>query len=177
MTVVTRSSGDPSSLAPLVEEKIWTVDPDQAVYRSMAMGERLDDLVAQPRFYAALITLFALTALVLASVGLYGVISYSVSQRTREIGIRMALGAQRQDVLGLILKSGLVWWWPASERASWAPSPLTRLVRNLLFGVSPTDPVTFLWVPILLAAVALLACYLPARRAAALAPLLALRES
>ncbi len=176
MTVVTRAVSDPNPLVPLVEGKIWTIDPDQPVYRTMAMEERLDQGVAQPRFYASLIAIFALAALVLASIGLYGVISYSVSQRTREIGIRMALGAQDRDVLGLILRSGLTLVLVGLAVGLSGAFALTRLVRNLLYGVSPTDPFTFLWVPVLLALVALLACYLPARRAAALAPLLALRQ-
>ena len=175
MTVVTRTTTDPRPLINLVESKIWNVDPDQPVYRTMVMEDELRDSVAQPRFYATLISAFAIVALVLACVGLYGVISYAVSQRTREIGIRMALGAQGRDVLGLIIKNGLALVLVGLGAGLLGAFALTRLVRNLLYGVSPTDPATFLWVPVILAAVSLAACYVPARRAAAVNPLVALR--
>jgi len=175
MTVVTRTATDPRALASLVESKVWRVDPDQPVFRTLVMEDRLNDSVAQPRFYATLIGIFAIVALILACVGLYGVISYAVSQRTREIGIRMALGAQNRDVFGLIIKNGLTLVLIGLGAGLFGAFALTRLVRNLLYGVSPTDPATFLWVPVILAAVSLAACYLPARRATAVNPLVALR--
>jgi putative ABC transport system permease protein len=139
------------------------------------MEQRFSKAIAQPRFRTILIALFAGVALVLACVGIYGVISYSVSQRTHEIGIRMALGAGRRNVLKLVIGQGA---WLAIIGVAiglGGAFALTRLMAGLLFGVTPTDAATFVSVPLVLILVALLACYIPARRATKVDPLVALR--
>jgi putative ABC transport system permease protein len=139
------------------------------------MNERLSDVVAQPRFQTLLLTLFGLLTLVLVSAGIYGVVSYSVAQRTQEIGVRVALGAQSRDVLKLVVGQGMKLALIGMGVGLIGAFVLTRLMEHLLFGVSATDPVTFVVVAAFLAAVALLACYIPARRAMKVDPMVALR--
>jgi ABC-type antimicrobial peptide transport system permease subunit len=139
------------------------------------MQERLDASVGLERLTVVLVGGFGLLALVLASVGIYGVISYSVTQRTREIGVRMALGAGPAEILGMVLRNGLLLTLAGVGFGLAAGLGLTRLIQSLLFGVSPTDPATFVIVPLLLTAVAALACLIPARRAARVDPIVALR--
>jgi putative ABC transport system permease protein len=141
----------------------------------MTMEDRVSRAVAQPRFRTNLIALFALVALVLACVGIYGVISYSVSMRTHEIGIRMALGAQTSDVLAMVIKQAIVLATIGVALGLAASYALTSLMSTLLFGVKPTDPVTFVTAAAVLAITALGASYLPARRATKVDPLVALR--
>jgi ABC-type antimicrobial peptide transport system permease subunit len=145
------------------------------VYDPQTMNEVLADSLARQRFSMILLNAFAGVALLLAGVGLYGVISYLVGQRTHEIGIRMALGAQRLDVLRLVVKHGMKMALGGVALGLIAALGLTRLLARLLYGVSPTDPATFISVALLLAAVALLACLLPARRATKVDPMVALR--
>jgi putative ABC transport system permease protein len=141
----------------------------------LPMDSILAQSLAQPRLASLLLGIFAGLALLLAAVGIYGVIAYNVGQRTREIGIRMALGAQNSNVLGLVLKHGMSLGLIGLGIGLAASLALTRFLKGLLFSVSPTDPLTLLVVAILLAFVAFLACYIPARRAMAVDPIVALR--
>src|SRR5262249_6539917 len=137
--------------------------------------QAISDTVAQTRFYTLLFALFGGTGLLLTLTGIYGVISFTVSQQTQEIGIRMALGAQARDVLKLIIRQGMVLTLIDAGLGLLGALGLTRLMQTLLFGLSPTDPLVFAGVTVLLAFVALMACYVPARRAAKVDPLVALR--
>ena len=176
MYLVVRTSGeDPSSLAAALRREVLAVDKDQPVYNVASMTQLLAASVAQRRFNMLLVGLFAVLALVLAAVGLYGVMSHLVTQRTHEIGIRMALGARAQDVVKLVLKNGMTLALSGIALGLAGAFGLTRLMRSLLFGVTTTDAVTFVAVSLCLGAVALLACYIPARRATKVDPLVALR--
>jgi putative ABC transport system permease protein len=173
--LVVRSDGDPSKLVAAVKSQIWLVDPELPIARIATMEEVIADSVAPRRFNMLLLGLFASVALLLAAIGIYGVISYSVSRRTQEIGIRMALGAGRRDVVRLVVRQGMA---PAVIGLALGLAGafgLTRLMTSLLFGVSATDPVVFGLTTGLLGAVALAACWLPAWRAARVDPLIALR--
>jgi putative ABC transport system permease protein len=174
--IVKTEAADPLSLTPAVRLEVRAIDPELPVANVSTLEHRLAVAVTQPRFRTTLIAIFAGIALVLASVGIYGVISYSVTQRTHEIGIRMALGARALDVLGLLLKQGMLLASVGVSLGLVAAFALTRLMQSLLFGVSATDPVTFTVIAILLTSVALLASYLPARRAMKVDPLVALRD-
>ncbi len=170
-----RAAGDPLSLVAAVKSQIWAVDKDQTIYAVRTMQGIVTRWLAPRRFNLLLLGVFAALALVLASVGIYGVISYAVSQRTREIGVRLALGAQQRDILKLIVGQGLVLTLSGIAIGLVASFALTRWLESLLFGVSTTDPLTFAGVALLLAVVALLACWIPARRATKVDPLVALR--
>jgi putative ABC transport system permease protein len=174
--LVARTATDPLSLVSAVRGAIRTIDPDQPVYRAMTMEQVVADAVAQPRLTTLLLTVFAALAVVLAVVGIYGVMSYAVVQRKSEIGIRMALGAQVGAVLSLVIRQGMRLVLVGMAMGLVASFALTRLMVNLLFGISPTDPLTFAALALLLASVSLLACYLPARRATKVDPLVALRH-
>jgi putative ABC transport system permease protein len=158
-----------------VRREIHALDPELPVADVMTIDQRMWSATSQPRFRTSLVTFFAVVALILACLGIYGVISYSVTQRTHEIGIRMALGAQRRDVLNLVIKQGLALAIVGVAVGLFASYLLTRLLATLLFGVKPTDPATFACSALLLGATALLASYLPARRAAKVDPMVALR--
>jgi putative ABC transport system permease protein len=175
MALVVRTSGEPASMASMVRAAVQSVDKDQPVYRVMTMETMLAESVAQRRFSMLLLTLFAVVAVLLAVVGLYGVMSYGVSQRTHEIGIRMALGAQARDVLVMVVGQGLLLALIGVGSGLIGALFLTRVMSSLLFGVSATDPFMFASVPLILALVALLACYIPARRATKVDPMIALR--
>jgi putative ABC transport system permease protein len=140
------------------------------------MNERLADVVAQPRFQTLLLGLFGLVALALVSAGIYGVVSYSVAQRTHEIGVRMALGAGEHDILRLVVGQGMKPVLAGLAIGLAGALALTRLMKALLFGVSASDPLTFGSIALLLALVALLACWVPARRATRVNPIIALRQ-
>ena len=174
-TIVARTEGDPLRLVGAIKNQIWSVDPDQPVASVSTMEQVLAGSVAPRRFNALLIGLFAAVALALAAVGIYGVISYAVSQRTHELGIRVALGAQGSDVLKLVVGQGMALAVTGVGLGLAAAVWLTRLMSTLLFGVSPTDAPTFVAVAVLLTAVALAACVVPARRATRVDPMVALR--
>ncbi len=175
MAFTVRTQGDPLPLARAVREQVLAVDSLQAVYNFRSMEQLLDEFVAQPRFNMVLLGIFAGLALVLAAVGIYGVISYSVTQRTHEIGVRMALGAQRADVVRLILSHGLRLALVGLAIGIAGALASTRALSRMLFGVSTTDPVTFAGLSLLLIAVAAVASYVPARRAMRVDPMVALR--
>jgi putative ABC transport system permease protein len=173
---VVRTSGDPLSLAPVVRSAIWEIDEDLPVSRVESMESVRSAATAVQRFNFGLMGLFACLALVLATTGIYGVTAYSVSRRTHEIGIRMALGAEPRSVRALVLGQGARLAFAGVVTGLGASFGLTRFMQNLLFGVTPTDPLTFAGVSLVLMSVALLACYLPARRATKVDPLVALRN-
>jgi putative ABC transport system permease protein len=175
ITLVVRTAGDPAAVASAMKEAAWSFDRNLAVSQVVTMDAVVSEANAQPRFEMMLLSIFAAVALVLAAVGIYGVISYSAARRTHEIGVRMSLGATRQDVLLLVIRQG-VWLAVAGSIAGLAGALLlSRLMAGLLYGVQPTDPVTFAGVAVGLGVVAMLACYVPARRAMHIDPLAALR--
>jgi putative ABC transport system permease protein len=175
MTIVIRTTIDPRSLAANPRESVRSIDPTLPVSSVVTMEQVIADALWQPRFNMQLIGLFAGGALLLAAIGLYGVMSYSVSQRTHEVGLRLALGAQRRDVIGLVLKQGMKLILPGVAIGLLASAALTRLMTNLLFGVSATDAKTFAVIAVVLVGVALLACFVPARRATRVDPMVAMR--
>jgi putative ABC transport system permease protein len=174
-TIAARTDGDPDALNSAVRAAIWSIDPDQPVWKMRSMASLVRRDFAAPQFTMALTLAFALIALFLAAVGVYGTMSYAVVQRTREVGIRMALGARREEVVRLVLRRGLGVIAIALAVGLAAALGLAPLLRRQLFGVVPLDPVTFLAVPLVLTGVALVACYVPARRAARVDPVVALR--
>jgi putative ABC transport system permease protein len=175
MTLVVRSSSDPSSLTGAIRNEVLALDKEQPLNSTRTLSDMISRSVAQQRFSMILLCGFALVALVLAAVGLYGVMSYSVTQRTHEIGIRMALGASSSDVLRLVVGQGAALATAGVATGLAGAWLLTRLMTSLLFGVSATDAFTFAIVPVLLAGVALAASIIPARRAAKVDPMIALR--
>jgi len=175
MTVVVRTSVDPHSLVGAVRKEVQSMDGNAPIYSVVTAEEYMGRSVASTRFNMTLLAAFAAVALLLTAVGLYGVISFSVSQSTHEIGIRMALGAQRSDVLKLVMGQGMVLTIVGVVAGLAAAYWLTRLMSSLLFGVGATDFVTFAGVSLLLVVVAGLACYIPARRASKVDPMIALR--
>jgi putative ABC transport system permease protein len=175
MTLVARTQSDPAAMTQTIKQQIWKVDAQLPVTKVQTMDEVAAASFAARRFNMSLLALFAVLALVLAAVGIYGVMSYAVTQRTQEIGIRMALGARAVDVLKLIIRNGLTLTLIGVVLGMGGAMALTRLMSTLLFGVTPTDKLTFLAVSGVLIFVALLACYIPARRATKVDPLVALR--
>jgi ABC-type antimicrobial peptide transport system permease subunit len=176
VTYVVRTASDPESLLPRIREVAAAMDPNVPIAGLATLDSYVSNAMAQTRFLLALISSFAVLALILASIGLYGVISYSARQRTREIGVRVAFGARDRDVLRLILGQGMVVTAFGILLGLGASVVLTRVVRSFLVGVSATDPITFAGVPVLLLCVAALASYLPAKRASATHPAVALRD-
>jgi predicted permease len=175
MYLVVRTTPDPAQMTSAITKEIQTVDPEMPVYDVSTMDERLSDSLARRRFSMLLLGVFAVIALVLAAIGISGVMAYSVSQRTHEIGVRMALGARSRDVLGLVVGQGIRLALAGTGIGLLAAVGLTRLMTKLLFGVSAADPATFVGVTVVLMSVALAACYVPARRATKVDPMVALR--
>jgi len=175
MTVVLKASGDPNQLIAAVRQQVKTIDPDQPIYSVRTMDEIRAESVAPERLNLTLLSIFAGIALVLAIVGIYGVMSYSVTQRTHEIGIRMAIGAQPRDVFRMVIGQGMMLALIGVGIGLVGAFGLTRLMATMLFGVEPTDPATFAAIAVLLTGVALLACYVPGRRATKVDPVVSLR--
>jgi predicted permease len=175
ISLVIRMAGDPSQLGPAVRNAVWAEDKDLPLEEVATMEQITANALSDSRFISVTLGVFALIALLLGATGIYGVISYSVAERTREIGVRMALGAQRPDVLRLVLAQGMKLALIGVALGLIASFGLTRLMKSLLFEVSATDPLTFTAISILLVFVAALACWIPARRATKVDPLIALR--
>ncbi len=175
INLLTRTDVEPMSLTSAVRGQIAALNKDQPVFNVRTMDQIVDQSIAPRRFSMMLLAVFAVVALALASIGLYGMMSYSITQRTREIGLRMTLGAQRGNVLRLVIGHGMKLALAGVALGLIAAFALTRTMKNLLFGVSATDPLTFVAIALLLALVALLACWVPARRATKVDPMIALR--
>jgi putative ABC transport system permease protein len=176
MSLVVRAQGDAATLAPAIRRAIWAVDKDQPIIRVATMEKLLAATATERRFALILFEAFGLVALVLAVIGIYGVLSGSVTERTRELGIRLALGAQTSAVLKLVLWQGLKLGAAGIALGLLGALAVTRLLQSLLFGISPTDPLTFAMSAFLLLSVALIACWLPASRATRIDPMIALRH-
>ena len=175
MNLVVHTTSDPVSMIPAIRNQVLSIDKDQPVSDIMTMEQRLAKSVASSRFVMMLLGSFSVLALGLAAVGIYGVMAYLVTERTQEIGVRMALGAQKRDVLKLVVSKGMALAIIGTAIGLVASVALTRLIRSLLFEVTPTDWLTFVIASTVLLTVALLACYVPARRATKVDPLTALR--
>ena len=175
LTLVVRTNGNPASLTSTVENAAWALDKNVTISQVQTMEQAVADATAQPRFYLLLLGTFAAIALILAAVGIYGVMSFSVSRRTHEIGVRMALGAEKSHVLKLVTGQGMILALAGTAVGLAGALLLTRLMASLLYGVRPSDPLTFAIVPVVLIGVALLASYIPARRAMKVDPMVALR--
>jgi predicted permease len=176
MTFVVRAVGDPLTMIPAIREAVRQIDRNLPLSRFMTVNAQAEERLVQERLFARLTTFFGMLALLLVSIGLYGVMAYSVAQRTQEIGVRMALGARASDVLRLFIRQGMTVTAVGLAIGVAGALALTRLVASLLFGVSATDPPTFVGVALLLAGVALVACWIPARQAAKVDPMVALRS-
>jgi putative ABC transport system permease protein len=176
-SIVLRTSLATSALEPEIRQQVKSVDSTLPVYDVMSMNELLDGSLASRRFSAQLVGGFAALSLLLAAIGVYGVLAYMVGQRTREIGLRMALGATRENIVKLILRKGVVLAVVGVAAGVILSASVASMMASLLFGVSPHDPIIFLAVPLLLLAVAVLASYLPARRATKVDAMCALREA
>jgi putative ABC transport system permease protein len=177
MGLVIRTAGDPAAFAATLRREVQALDKDQPIYSVRTMDDVVANSLGTRRVSMQLFAVFACAALLLAALGIYGVMAYSVTQRTQEIGLRMALGAQKSDVLGLVIRQGMTLTVIGVVVGLAGALALTRVIGNLLYGVTATDPTTFVAIPLLLLFVALLACYLPARRAARLDPTRALAQS
>jgi putative ABC transport system permease protein len=176
LNLIVRAEHDPASLIAAVRAQVFEIDREQLVYNAMTMEQIIAGTISQRRFLMFLLSLFAVIALTLALIGIYGVISYAVSQRTHEIGVRLALGARTGDVLKLVIGQGLKLVLSGVALGLLAAFALTRLLAGMLYGVGPSDRLTFVAVPIILLSVALAACYLPARRATRVDPMAALKQ-
>jgi putative ABC transport system permease protein len=176
MSLIVRSqSGDTASLIPVIRRELAQIDKDQPIHSFKLLERSVAELSDDRRFSTTLLSAFAALAALLSAVGIYGVMSYTVTQRTREIGVRMALGAQRRDILKLVVGHGLALILTGAAAGLVGAFALTHYIETLLFDVAPTDMFTYIVVSLSLAVVAVLACYLPARRATKVEPMIALR--
>jgi len=175
LTAVLRSGSDPAALSGAVKKEIRQIDPDLPVYQVRTMTNFIDESLARRRFTMSLLGIFAGIALLLAAIGIYGVMAYLVNQGTREIGIRLALGATQSGILGMVIRQGMTLALTGVGAGLIGAFALTRLLRSFLYGVQATDPLTFAAIALLLAAVALLASFIPARRASRIDPMISLR--
>jgi putative ABC transport system permease protein len=174
-TLLVRTTANPAALSEAIRRETKAIIPNLPPPLIRTMDDLLSETVAQPRLQTGLLSLFAGLALLLAAVGLYGVLSYTVTQRQREIGVRLALGAQKRNVLSLVIGQGMKLALAGLAIGILSALALTRVIQSLLYGVKSTDPLTFACVSLFLLGVSLLACWLPARRAARLSPLEALK--
>ncbi len=175
MAVYVKTEGNPKSLTQALRQQVQAIDPDLPVFGEKTMEDLVAASLAERRFAMQLVIVFGVVALLLAGIGIYGVTAYSVNQRTREIGIRLALGANNRDIMGWVLKQGMGLTLTGVALGLASAFALTRLLRGLLFGVAPTDAITYAALALLLGFVALVACYIPARRATKVDPMIALR--
>lgn len=175
MTLLVRTGDAPSALVPAIRATLLAINPTLPIYQVRSLDAWLAESAAQPQLTTTLTAIFAALALLLAAVGIYGVVSYSVEQRTAEMGMRMAFGATPRQVLLLMVRSGMAWAIVGLVMGLVGAFALSQGLANLLFEVQAHDPVTFASVGLVLAAVAFMACYMPARRAARVEPMLALR--
>ena len=175
MQVMVRTASDPLALVGAVRNEVLAIDRNQPIYEVKTLAQRVNEVAAVSRSLMVLFTAFALLAVVLGAVGIYGIVSYSVTQRTHEIGIRMALGAQAANVLSLIMKNGLTLVLTGIVIGIAGALALTRFLTTLLFGVTPTDSVTFVVVSVVFFVIAMVASLIPALRATRVDPLVALR--
>jgi predicted permease len=175
MTVAFRGRTDPAAMLSATKSELRNLDPDLPMYYVRTMEQRVNESLARRRFSMMLLGVFASVALALATIGIYGVMAYLVNQGTRELGIRIALGASPRNILSLVVRQGLVLAFSGVAIGLAAAFLLVRLIRSLLFGVEVTDPLTFVGISLLLAMITLLACYIPAQRAARIDPMISLR--
>jgi putative ABC transport system permease protein len=177
LAIFLRGHLDAAAIPADVRQQVQSVDPTLAVYDAQTLNETVSASLAERRFSMQMISLFAITALLLASLGIYGVISYIVSERTHEIGIRLALGAQRANIVRMVLRQGLRLALTGAAVGLVGALIVSQFMAGLLYGVRPTDPLTFLSVAMVLMGVAMLATYIPARRATKVDPMCALRDA
>jgi len=175
MAVLMKTALPPEQLASVAGQQVRALDPEQPIYDARTLAEIRDRSISRQRLNLTLLAIFAGAALALAVIGLYGVLGYTVAQRQREIGVRMALGAQRRDVLGLVVGHGMRLAFVGVGIGLLGALALTRFMSSLLFEIRPFDPLTFFTVTVILPGVALFSCWLPARRAARVDPMVALR--
>jgi ABC-type antimicrobial peptide transport system permease subunit len=176
LAVYLRTTSNPEVLAQSLRQQVQAVDPNLPVFGERTLEDLVSASLAQRRFAMQMVGIFGLVALLLAGIGIYGVISYAVTQRTREIGIRIALGARSADVLRLVVGQGMILSLIGSGIGIVLTIVLTRFLAGMLFGISPNDPATLVVTSLLLMVVAALACYFPARRATKVDPMVALRD-
>jgi ABC-type antimicrobial peptide transport system permease subunit len=175
MMLVVRTSSEPAAIVPAIARAVRDLDPAQPVYQVRRLRDWVDESASQPRFTTTLSGTFALVALLLAAVGVYGVLSYSVAQRMQEIGLRMAIGARRAQIVAMVLRGGLSWALAGIAIGLIGAFAISRVLGTLLFEVKPRDPITYATAGVMLAAIAAIACCIPAARATRIDPVIALR--